>query len=173
MTNTISMTKLTKLLNEKGIKANFDMTGGNCGTIYMGEFDKDGRAEFAIGPSNYRDDVAYFGDFCWGLDDDGESTPFTFEGNEEFFTEEILADHIANDYKELTPAIDPLSTIKLSNVEIEIGGEMFWFYPKEGHSAYYQVGKLGEIGEFYIPMNKDGSADVENVSEIEIEWENA
>ena len=61
----------------------------------------------------------------------------------------------------------------LRNVYVQIGEESFEFYPKEEHGAYYQVGKLGEIGEFYIPMNWDGTADYENVGEIEIESENA
>lgn len=96
---TISMTKLTKLLQEKEIKAEFCMSGGNCGTIYLGEFDQDGQAEFAIGPSNYGLDEAYYGDICWGKDDHGESDPFYFEGDENLFTEEILASYIIEDYK--------------------------------------------------------------------------
>ena len=53
---TISMIKTAELLKEKGIKAEFHMSGGNCGTIYIGEFDSEGNAEFSIGPSSFIDD---------------------------------------------------------------------------------------------------------------------
>lgn len=99
MSSKISMRKLTTILNEKGIKAEFCMSGGNCGTIYLGEFNSDGLAEFAIGPSNYGLDEAYFGEICWGKDDEGQSDPFYFEGDENLFTEEILANYIEEDYQ--------------------------------------------------------------------------
>jgi len=173
MTTTISMIKLSELLNEKGIKANFEMSGGNCGTIYIGEFNKEGYAEFAVGPSSYSQDSAHYKDFYWGLDDDGESDGFRFEGAKSLFTEVILADRIANDYTNSKVARNSVISNELANVIVEIGGESFEFYAKKEHGAYYQVGKLGEIGEFYIPMNEDNSADIENVGEIEVEWENA
>lgn len=98
MADTISMTKLTKILEQKGIKAQFCMSGGNCGTIYIGEFNQDGYAEFAIGPSNYSLDEAYFGEICWGKDDQGESEPFFFNGDESTFTEEFIALQIFENY---------------------------------------------------------------------------
>lgn len=99
MSETISMTKLTRLLNEKGIKAQFCMSGGNCGTIYIGEISAEGFAEFAVGPSNYALDEGYYGEICWGLDDDGTAQPFFFEGDPVLFTEERVADFIEEDYK--------------------------------------------------------------------------
>ena len=58
-------------------------------------------------------------------------------------------------------------------ISVPIGGEVFVFYSKESHGAWYQVGTNGEVGSFYMPMNKDGSPDIENVGEIEVIWEEA
>lgn len=86
---TISMIKVAEILKSKGIKADFFMTGGNTGTIYIGEFNEEGYAECAVGPSNYADDKAYFGEICWGID--GQEEAFYYEGTEEDFTEENIA----------------------------------------------------------------------------------
>jgi hypothetical protein len=94
---TVSMTKITKLLNESGVKAQFCMSGGNCGTIYIGETDAEGYAEFAVGPSNYSLDEAWT-DICWGKDDCGESDPYFFENYNVEFTEENVAKLIIADY---------------------------------------------------------------------------
>ena len=95
--NTISMTKLSELLTDKGIKNTFEMSGGNCGTIYIGDFDSEGYAEYAVGPSNYSADEAYFGDFCWGVD--GSEVANYFEGSEADFNEANLANLIFNDFQ--------------------------------------------------------------------------
>jgi hypothetical protein len=94
---TVSMTKITKLLNENGLKAQFCMSGGNCGTIYIGESNSEGYFEFAVGPSNYALDEAW-SDLCWGKDDGGESNPYFFESYGVEFTEENVAKLIINDY---------------------------------------------------------------------------
>lgn len=94
---TVSMTKITKLLNQSGVKAEFCMSGGNCGTIYIGETDAEGYAEFAVGPSNYSLDEAWT-DICWGKDDCGESDPYFFENYNVEFTEENVAKLIIADY---------------------------------------------------------------------------
>jgi hypothetical protein len=94
---TVSMTKITKLLKESGLKAEFCMSGGNCGTIYIGETDAEGYAEFAVGPSNYSLDEAWT-DICWGKDDCGESDPYFFENYNVEFTEENVAKLIIADY---------------------------------------------------------------------------
>ena len=87
---TISMIKTAEILKEKGIKADFYMSGGNCGTIYIGEFDQEGNAEFSVGPSSFIDDEAYLGEVCWGID--GLDDAFYYEGSEEDFTEEKVAE---------------------------------------------------------------------------------
>ena len=93
------MTKLTTLIKARGLKAEFCMSGGNCGTIYIGETDAEGYSEFAVGPSNYGLDEGYFDDICWGKDDQGESDPFFFNGDESMFTEENLVSQIIKDYE--------------------------------------------------------------------------
>ena len=95
---TISMIKTAELLKEKGIKAEFHMSGGNCGTIYIGEFDSEGNAKFSIGPASFIDDEAYFNEVCWGID--GAEDAFYYEGTEEDFTEENIAKLVMEFIKE-------------------------------------------------------------------------
>ena len=87
------MIKLTNLLKAKGIKAEFEMSGGGCGTIY---FDN-----FAVGPSRFYEDEGFFGDLYWGLDDEISDIYFKFNGEEKDFTEENLAELIFADYEKL------------------------------------------------------------------------
>lgn len=96
---TMKMSELTKELRERNIKATFEMSGGNCGTIYLGEFNEEGCAEFAIGPSNYSLDEAYLGDLCWGVD--GEESATYYTGTPEDFTPAKVADLIATDYEKV------------------------------------------------------------------------
>lgn len=96
------MTKLTELLNQIEPKSNarFCMSGGNCGTIYLGKNDAEGYAEFAVGPSNYSMDEGYFGDFCWGKDGD-ENIVFYYKGTKKDFTENKLANLILADFNKV------------------------------------------------------------------------
>ena len=96
---TMKMTELTEELKAKGIKAIFEMSGGNCGTIYLGEFNEEGYAEFAIGPSNYSLDEVYFEELCWGVD--GEESATYYTGTPEDFTPAKVADLIATDYEKV------------------------------------------------------------------------
>ena len=47
------------------------------------------------------------------------------------------------------------------------------FYPNHAQGAWYQVGTLGEVGALYMPMLLDGSPDVTQVGEVEIEYKDA
>lgn len=89
---TIKMTELTKALQDRGLKAVFAMSGGNCGTIYIGEADAEGNYEFGVGPSNYYRDEAQMEELCWGID--GGSDADVFQGSEEEFTVENIAEII-------------------------------------------------------------------------------
>ena len=99
---TISMTKLTDLINQKNpkVKARFCMSGGNCGTIYLGENDKEGNAIMAVGPSIYSLDEGFFPEVCWGSDRD-ETIVFFYNGTEQDFTEENLSNLILADYEKV------------------------------------------------------------------------
>lgn len=97
---TIKMTELTKALQDRGLSAIFTMSGGNTGTIYIGEADDEGYYEFAVGPSNFYTDEAIMGDFCWGVDGDSKETYFF--GTESEFTVENVANVIAKDYFDVT-----------------------------------------------------------------------
>lgn len=62
---------------------------------------------------------------------------------------------------------------KILGFQIELNGEKTVFYAKPEHGAFYEVGFNGEIGTLHVPMNADGTPDLENLGEIEVEWANA
>lgn len=59
------------------------------------------------------------------------------------------------------------------NIKVKVGNTDVEFYAKPEQGAYYEVGTNGEIGALYIPMNANGTPDIENVGEIEVKWEDA
>jgi hypothetical protein len=82
---TLNLDTLAELIRQRGLKAAIEHTGGGCATIYVGEPDTDGFYLVAAGAghfdgANWTDPRAYWGDFCWGLDDEGMTQP-TFENN--------------------------------------------------------------------------------------------
>jgi len=91
------MRELTQELRNKGIEAEFVMSGGGVGTIYFGDYDKEGNYEFAVGPGSFYYDEIYFEEICWGVDGSEEATYYT--GSAEDFTPAKVADLIANDYR--------------------------------------------------------------------------
>lgn len=93
----MKMTELTAELNARGIEAIFSMSGGNCGTIYIGKADKEGNYEFAVGPANYLHDEISEGEICWGVDGSESATYYT--GTVEDFTPAKVAELIINDYR--------------------------------------------------------------------------
>lgn len=97
MPTTMRMSELTEVLRSKNIEAVFEMSGGGIGTIYIGDYDKEGNYEFAVGPSSFFDDEAYYEEICWGVDGSEEATYYT--GTPEDFTPEKVADLIESDYR--------------------------------------------------------------------------
>jgi hypothetical protein len=93
------MSELTDALNHQGIKAIFVMSGGNCGTIYIGESNSDGYYEFAVGAGNYSDDEIHYQEICWGVDGDFE--PDSFIGTPDDFTVENVAEMIVSAYRKV------------------------------------------------------------------------
>lgn len=86
----ISMTKLTKQLQDLGHHAIFINSGGGCGTIYIGECDDVGNYEWAIGPSSFADNIGRLDEMCVGVD--GEEDATYLEG----INPENVADFIHN-----------------------------------------------------------------------------
>lgn len=72
----INMRDLTTQLLSLGIKAEYIMSGGGCGTIYIGDANEDGFYSYAIGPSNYSTGMTTLEDLVWGIDGD-ENNFFT------------------------------------------------------------------------------------------------
>lgn len=93
----MSATELTAELNQRGIKAQFFMSGGGCGTIYIGEANAEGDYEYAVGPADYACDELYAEGTCWGVDGSEEATYYS--GKAEDFTPAKVAELIINDYK--------------------------------------------------------------------------
>ena len=95
---TMKMTELTEELQSLGIDAHYSMSGGNCATIYLGNYDAEGYYEYAVGAGNYSLDEIHHEEICWGID--GEESAHYFVGNPEDFTPAKVARLIASDYKE-------------------------------------------------------------------------
>lgn len=93
----MSATELTKELNARGVSALFLMSGGNCGTIYIGKSNAEGYYEYAVGPADYASDELYAEGTCWGVD--GSEEAIYYSGSVEDFTPAKVADLIANDYR--------------------------------------------------------------------------
>lgn len=96
----MKMSELTAELRNRGIVAQFEMSGGNCGTIYLGKADSEGYYEFAVGCGNYSMDEIYLSDTCWGVDGEDKATYYT--GTPEDFTPAKVAELIANDYRKVS-----------------------------------------------------------------------
>lgn len=79
MTDTLNMDEVVRRLNDAGVDAYVEQTGGGCATIFAG-VQSDERWDVCAGPgwfegpgwTNARGDL---GDFAIGPDDDGDSDP--------------------------------------------------------------------------------------------------
>ena len=61
-----------------------------------------------------------------------------------------------------------------TTLKINYEGTDYEFYACPEHGCFYEVGFKGEVGEFYIPMNADGTPDLYGgPCTIEVTWENA
>ena len=91
----INMRDLTTALIAKGYTARYEMTGGNCGTIYLyhQEADKFGEVFLAIGPSDFTTGEANSEELNWGTietdEDEGESAYFDEDNGIEFNVENV------------------------------------------------------------------------------------
>lgn len=98
----IKMTQLSTELKRLGLENRLEMTGGNCGTITIGQPDADG-FYWGIGPGNYYLDYITPEDMCWGKDT-GERTDelFYYTGTPEDFTVANVAQLIVKSYRTTT-----------------------------------------------------------------------
>lgn len=107
MNEIINMDQLTEELRKLGLDANYYMSGGGCGTIYIGKADEEGFFSFGVGPSSYYEGTAHIAGLSWGADDKSGEAPF-FTVEDHIFTESLwqfisvqgLAQFILHDYKE-------------------------------------------------------------------------
>lgn len=70
--------ELAGIIERHGLPARVEQTGGGVATLYVGEYDADGRALAIAGPGWFEgpywtEPRATFDEFSWGPDDDGES----------------------------------------------------------------------------------------------------
>lgn len=63
-----SLSKVASLIKEAGFEAYVEMTGGNCGTIYVGQPNDEGYFTTAGGAGSYADDCGWYEEFAIGRD---------------------------------------------------------------------------------------------------------
>ena len=86
----LDMNELTQALIAKGYDARYEMSGGNCGTIYLYhlEEDKFGDVFMAIGPSDYSTGLANSDELNWGIVEGDELYDENEIGNDCYYEEE-------------------------------------------------------------------------------------
>jgi hypothetical protein len=91
------MEELTTELRRLNLDANYYMSGGGCGTIYIGEADEEGFFHFAIGPSSYGNAEGDIEELSWGKDDKSGKAPY-FQTSKHVSIP-LLAEIILGDYQ--------------------------------------------------------------------------
>ena len=94
---TFSLRKVASRINEAGFNAVVEMTGGNCGTIFVGEPDSTGLYTTACGTGSYADDCGWYEEFYIGRD--GEEDGFYFHDYNPIWSEEAVANAIIHAHK--------------------------------------------------------------------------
>jgi hypothetical protein len=74
---TFKLSKVAELITEAGFPAYVEMTGGNCGTILVGQPDAEGFYTTAGGAGSFADDEGWYEEFHIGRDND-EAEGFYF-----------------------------------------------------------------------------------------------
>lgn len=97
MNKTFSLRKVASRINEAGFNAVVEMTGGNCGTIFVGEPDSTGLYTTACGAGSYADDCGWYEEFYIGRD--GEEDGFYFHDYNPIWSEEAVANAIIHAHK--------------------------------------------------------------------------
>jgi hypothetical protein len=97
MSQIINMEELTTELRRLNLDANYYMSGGGNGTIYIGEADEEGFFHFAIGTSQYSTATAYLEELFWGRDDKSGQAPY-FQTSKHVSIP-LLAEIILGDYQ--------------------------------------------------------------------------
>jgi len=95
-----SLSKVASLICDAGLNAQVYMTGGNCGTIYVGEPNEEGFYPIAGGAGNYSLDCGYYQEFAIGQD--GSEDDFFYYHNHvnaNDWSEQSVADAMINAYK--------------------------------------------------------------------------
>lgn len=94
---TIPMRELTRELIALALPAHYEMTGGGCGTILIGDENNDGLVPYLIGPSDYYSATSFEGDpIVWSVE---QGEVYHFANEVQFDTVQELAQIIANDYR--------------------------------------------------------------------------
>lgn len=67
-----------------------------------------------------------------------------------------------------------MEKVNTGTLTVNVDGTEYQFYPCKEHGCFYEVGCTGQVGEFFIPMNADGTPDLyDGPCTIEVTWENA
>ena len=84
-----SLRKVASLITEAGFPAYVEMTGGNCGTILVGEPDAEGFYTTAGGAGSYADDCGWYEEFHIGRDDESGEGFYFHDYNPEWSEESV------------------------------------------------------------------------------------
>ena len=96
---TFSLRNVAKLVTDAGFPAYVEMTGGNCGTIYVGDVNAEGYYTTACGVGSYADDLGYYEEFYIGRDGDEQEDGFYFHDYNPIWSEESVAKAIVHAHK--------------------------------------------------------------------------
>lgn len=94
---TFSLRNVAKLVTDAGFPAYVEMTGGNCGTILVGEADAEGFYTTACGAGSFSDDLGYYDEFYIGRD--GQEDGFYFHDYNPIWSEQSVANAIIHAHK--------------------------------------------------------------------------
>lgn len=97
MNKTFSLSKVASIVTEAGFEAHVSMTGGNCGTIYVGEPNEEGYYTTACGAGSFADDCGWYSEFYIGRD--GEEDGFYFHDYNPEWSEMSVAKAIIHAHK--------------------------------------------------------------------------
>lgn len=87
----LDMRELTSALILRGYDARYEMTGGNCGTIYLYHQEEEnfGEVFLAIGPSSFDTGEANSDELNWGSIETGDDEDDEPMGSDSYFDEEL------------------------------------------------------------------------------------
>ena len=99
MQTKFSLSKVASLIVKEGFIATVQMTGGNCGTIYIGEADVEGYYTTAGGAGSFVDDIGWYEEFFIGRDGQEDGFYYHDYNHPNTWSEQSVADAMIHAHK--------------------------------------------------------------------------